>query len=287
MSDQSSQANLAATLADILPDTKLLFTHTTDVPGLYIAQVAVPKNHSLQEIRVDLESHLPSPRKTKARGSLRDVESFLSYVARHQDARTVVWCNFNPQTYDLSFTAVIDEHTRDAAGWRQHTATFTPTASAEWATWISANKQPKQQVEFAEFLERQEGDIAVREGYPTSLDMMTMATNFEATSEKRLISSVRLQGGGVTLEYKDGDNEDTIQKMKVFERFCIGIPVFWAGAAYMIEARLKHRSKSGTVSFHYELIRPDRVHEAAAKDVVEFIKKGIGSVPMMMGECKQ
>ena len=32
------------------------------------------------------------------------------------------------------------------------------------------------------------------------------------------------------------------------------------GAAWAITARLKYRLASGKVSFHYELVRPDRVH---------------------------
>lgn len=282
-----NQANLAETLSKILPDAKTLITQpTSEILGLHITHVAVPNNFELKEIKVDLEEHLAAPRKTVAVASLADLESFLAYVGRHADERSLVWCNFNPQTFALNFRAVIDEHAIGKPGWRKHAANFTPTMSAEWKVWTELNKKSQSQVEFAEFLERNEGDIASREGFPTSTEMMTMATNFEASSEKRLISSVKLQGGGVSLEYIDGDDEKTLQKMKVFERFSVGIPVFWAGPGYAIDARLKHRTASGKVSFHYELIRPDRVHEAAAKELIDIVRKGIGAVPMLMGACQ-
>jgi len=73
--------------------------------------------------------------------------------------------------------------------------------------------------------------------------------------------------------------------MKVFERFQIGIPVFWAGPGYLITARLKYRNNGGKVSFWFELIRPDRVHEAAAKELIAKVQEGIGAVPMLMGAC--
>lgn len=285
--DDQNQPNLAETLSKILPDAKTLIEQpTSDIPGLHIAHVAVPKNFDLKEIKVDLEEHLAAPRKTVAVATLADLESFLAYVGRHADKRSLVWCNFNPQTFALSFRAVIDEHAQGEPGWRKHAAVFTPTMSAEWKVWAEFNKKPQPQVEFAEFLERNEGDIASREGFPTSAEMMTMATNFEASSEKRLRSSVKLQGGGVKLEYIDGEDEKTLQEMKLFERFTIGIPVFWSGPGYLIESRLKHRTQSGKVSFHYELIRPDRVHEAAAKELIEIVRKGIGETPMLMGACQ-
>lgn len=281
-----NQANLAETLSKILPDAKTLITQpTSEIPGLHIAHVAVPKNFEMKEVKVDLEEHLAAPRKTVATATLADLGSFLSYVGRHADDRSLVWCNFNPQTFALSFRAVIDEHALGKPGWRKHGAVFTPTMSAEWKVWAELNKRPQPQVEFAEFLERNEGDIASREGFPTSAEMMTMATNFEASSEKRLRSSVKLQGGGVKLEYIDGEDEKTLQEMKLFERFTIGIPVFWSGPGYLIESRLKHRTQAGKVSFHYELIRPDRVHEAAAKELIEIVRKGIGETPMLMGAC--
>ncbi len=275
--------NLADTLARVLPDAKLLITQEHGVEGLFIAHAAVPRNFEMKEIQIDLEKHLDNPRQTKATADLKDIDSFLGYVTRHADDRSVVWCNFDPKTFALSFTAVIDEHAKETAGWRNHRAIFKPAASVEWTIWTDQNKKPQAQVEFAEFLERQELDITSKEGFPTSADMMNMATNFESSSEKRLRSAVRLQGGGMKMEYIDGEDEKTIQEMRLFERFLIGIPVFWAGPAYAIEARLKHRTASGRVSFHYELIRPDRVHEAAAKELIQKVREGIGAVPMLMG----
>lgn len=116
--------------------------------------------------------------------------------------------------------------------------------------------------------------------------MLKMATEFEANSDKRIKSVVRLQGGGVRMDYVDDDNADTLAQMQVFEKFQIGIPVFWSGPGYRIDARLKYRHGQGKVSFWYELIRPDRIHEAAAKELIERVRAGIGAVPMLMGSCQ-
>jgi uncharacterized protein YfdQ (DUF2303 family) len=278
--------NIAETLARILPDAKVVSTTDTDVPALHISHVAVPKGFDLRELRLDLEQHLANPRNTTATAELQDADSFLSYVARHATDDTVVWCDFDPATFKLGFRAVFDEHVKGTAGWRRHQAVFVPRASNEWKIWTGSDAKTMPQLDFAAFLERQELDITAKEGRPSSTDMMQMAANFESSSEKRMRSTQRLQDGSVRLEYIEAEDEKTIQHMRLFERFTIGIPVFWAGPGYVIDARLKYRTSQGKVSFWYELIRPDRSHEAAAKELIQKVREGIGATPLLTGACR-
>lgn len=278
--------NIAETLARILPDAKVVSTTDTDVPALHISHVAVPKGFDLRELKLDLEQHLANPRNTTATAELQDADSFLSYVARHTTDGTVVWCDFDPATFKLGFRAVFDEHVKGTAGWRRHQAVFVPRASNEWKIWTGNDTKTMPQLDFAAFLERQELDITAKEGRPSSSDMMQMAANFESSSEKRMRSTQRLQDGSVRLEYIEAEDEKTIQHMRLFERFTIGIPVFWAGPGYVIDARLKYRTSQGKVSFWYELIRPDRSHEAAAKELIQKVREGIGGMPLLTGACR-
>lgn len=283
MDSNDLKENIAATLARVLPTAEIIATigePNTSLPA--VLQIAVPKSFDLKE--VDFEKLLPNPRRTKGTATFSDARSFIDYIATHARNGTTVWCDFDPQTFGLSFTGVLDEHSADLAGWRQHKAVFKPAMSAEWKAW-TGNQQPKGQIEFAEYLERHETDIATQEGYPTSLQMMKMATEFEANSEKAFKSVARLQGGGVRMQYVNDDDARTLEEMKVFEKFQIGIPVFWAGSAYRIDARLKYRHGQGKVNFYYELIRADRVHDTAARELIAEITAGIGDVPLLMGSC--
>jgi uncharacterized protein YfdQ (DUF2303 family) len=277
--------NLAETLADVLPKATLIASlDKTDADAVKL--FAVPKGQELKEI--DLERLLPAPRRAKLAASLDQPESFLQYLQRHAGPATVVWCDFDPQSYSLKFEAVFDDlGEKQAPGWRGHRARYVPEHSAEWKVWTKndGSGQAKQQLEFAMFLERNEADIAAVEGMPTSLQMMTMATAFEANSEKRVKSIVKIQGGGTRLDFVDDNDADTEANMKLFEKFAIGIPVFWAGPGYRIDARLRYRHASGKVAFWYELIRADRVHEAAAKELIERIRTGLPEgVPLLMGK---
>lgn len=277
--------NLAQTLARELPKAQLIHTVRTEAEGLHVAHAAIPKSSTLQEIRVDLEQYLHNPRRTKATATFESAESFLQYVKRHADDRAVTWCHFDPQTFALSFVAVFDEHTANTAGWRLHKAQFTPAMSAEWKVWKGQDRKPQDQLAFAEWIQEHDDDIATKEGLPTSLQMLEMATNFVMNEERSLKSAVRLQSGGVRLNYIADPDAGTVETMQMFEKFQVGIPVFHGGPAWGITARLKYRQQSGKVSFLYELVRADRAHEKAALELIQEVRQGLGDVPLLMGSC--
>lgn len=287
------QENLAETLARELPKGQVLHSSAPGGQDAGIVHLLVPKNAELKVI--DYEKLLLHPRRKVATATFQDAASFLEYVKTHANGAgksAAVWVDFNPTTAALSFEAVLDEHSELAAGWRGHKARFTPMQSVEWKTWTGKSGKEFGQAAFAEFLEENEKDIAGGSGFPSSLDMMAMATEFEANAEKRFKSKMRLQSGGVQLEYVNTDDEATIERMRVFERFQIGLPVFWqmrtdqeSVPAWPIEARLKYRVQQGSVIFYYQLIRPDIVHEAAALALIDQVRAGLGDVPMRMGGC--
>ena len=139
------------------------------------------------------------------------------------------------------------------------------------------------QVDFAEFLDNNQMDIASSEGYPTSADMLQMALNFEAKQDYRFKSSVRLQNGGVNMTFVQDDDKGTVEQMKVFDRFAIGIPVYFGGDHYQINARLRYRHRDGKVAFWYELVRPDLIMKAATDTIIEKIKAECGQ-PFFLGD---
>ena len=290
MDTNPSPKNLAETLAEVLPDAKLIHSLDADgavMPkGLHLAHVSVPKSSELKKIEIDLEKHLPNPRRTTAVADFATAQSFLDYIARHAKPETAVWCNFNPQTFALDFTAVVDEHAKDAAGWRAHRATYKPELAAEWKAWKGAHKTAMPQVAFAEWIQEHEDDITSANGLPTSLQMLEMATNFVMNEERQFKSAVRLQSGGMRLTYIADPDQGTVEQMSMFDKFAIGIPVFHGGQAWSITARLKYRNAGGKLSFHYELIRPDRVHNAAANELITQVRDGlVAGVPLLMGQC--
>lgn len=279
MSYDNDNTNIAETLARVLPQAKI--EASTVDQSLLLA--TLPQGQKVEQI--DLEKLLPSPRRKTGTASLTDADSFIAYVAKHAKEGTTVWAKFNPQSFDLSFTAVIDEFGANAPAWRDHRATFKPTLAHEWNTWKNKDGHKFDQVAFGEFLETNSTDIVSQDGYPTDLQMLEMATNFVATQDSIFKSATRLQSGGVNMSYVADANAETVEAMKIFEKFALGIPVFQGGGAWGLFARLKYRLGQGKVTFHYELIRPDRVHELAAKKLIDTIRDGLAAsnVPLLLG----
>lgn len=254
-------------------------------PAGNLKRVALPPGWTLQE-KDDDAKLLAVPRRKIARIRLNDSESFIDYSTRHGSlAYSTIWCIANYKLGQVNFTAILNDHGEEPnqPDWRDHRATFTPESSEEWLRWNSQNKKPFSQAEFAAFIEDNLKDIASIDGSPTGAQMLEMALTFEANQDMRFKSAIRLQNGGVQMSFVQDDDAQTLQKMQVFDRFSLGFPVFWNGDAYRIDARLRYRVRDGKLAFWFELIRQDKVLEAATQTLIAHIREKTGS-PFFFGD---
>lgn len=220
-----------------------------------------------------------------------DVDSFISYVKRHQDAdKTTIWADVRysaspgDRRMDFQLKAILNDNAgADVADWRDHVATFDPDFSYEFNAWMTNNGERMAQIDFARFLENHQTDIASQDGFPTSADILQMAQNFQSHQDFRFTKSVRLQDGGVEMLLSQKESDATVEKMKVFEKFCVGIPVFYRGDAFPIYARLRWRHPDGQLSFWYELVRPDLAFEEAVNTMVAKVKDALPGLPLFFG----
>ncbi len=241
---------------------------------------AVPDGWSL---KTDAEMEFQQERPFRKSGNITftESESFIEYVNLHKTAETRIYAVSSTDT-PLLIKAVFNENqpSEGLPGWRDFSAMFAPKKAMEWSTWTSAHKHKMNQFEFAVFIEENLKDIYRpdpengQRGLPSGAEMLDMAIKFEVNSEKRFKSSVRLQSGGSNLDFVDNDDAATIERMSVFDKFAIGIPVFWKSQGYVIEARLRYRSEQGKLTLWYELIRPDLTVDDAVADVLALIEKG-------------
>jgi len=253
-------------------------------PNGNIKRIALPPGWSLDQ-RDDDEKLLAVPRRKKARVTLRDADSFIDYVKRHGSMTdSTIWCAADYKAGKVDFLSILNDHGEEEtqADWRDHKATFSPEFSEEWARWVSKQKQPFNQADFAAFIEDNLKDIASVEGSATGAQMLEMALTFEANQDMRFKSAIRLQNGGVQMSFTQDDDAQTLQKMQVFDRFSIGLPVFWNGDAYRIDARLRYRVREGKLTFWFELIRHDKVLEAATQTLIHTIREKTGN-PFFFG----
>lgn len=241
-----------------------------------IPYTAVPDGYRIHA----LESLLPVPTRKRAEVVTTDTDSFIFYTKKHGSLdHCTVYADIDAEASKFNLIAVINDHGTDADAqqFRDHRCTFSPAQAVEWKRWISKNKVPFTQPDFATWLEENLPDIASVAGMPSGADILKMALGFEANADKRLRSKVNLQDGGVQFEFVDDATQETRTTMQAFERFTLGLPVFdGSTSAYPLEARLKYREKDGKLTFWYELIRPDRVFKTAVTDELNRIKDSTG-----------
>lgn len=244
--------------------------------------IAVPQEYNLSTDS-SLEAMQNAPYRKKGHVTIKTAESFIAYVNKHKQAETLLYAQVDPTNISapLIIKAIFNDHQGESlnatsAGWRDFSASLVPEASHEWKVWNASNGKAKGQFEFALHLDDNIKDISAQEGYPNALEMVAMANKFEASQDKRIKSAVRLQSGGISIESVDTDDAATVEKMSVFDKFMLGLPTFWKGQAYLLEAKLRYRLREGSLALWYELVRPDLVVNDAVEQILSDVQEKTG-----------
>lgn len=253
--------------------------------SLGVRRIALPEGWTLKELND--EQRMLRPRRKRGTASLIDAASFIDYVKRHgTNKHTTIWCKAVYAKGEVCFKAILNDHAQEENGqnWCDHVAIYAPEFSEEWKRWFGHDRKIFTQFEFASFIEDNSRDIVGVDGGPSGAEMLHMALNLEANQNVQFKSAIRLQNGGVNLTYATEDDAQTTTQMKLFERFTIGVPVYAAREPFEMHARLRYRVREAKLSFWYELVRPDKVLEAATDSMIKMIKENT-SLPLFYGEA--
>lgn len=224
-----------------------------------------------------LEGRLDAPARKTGTVSVNDAESFCAYFSKHS-ANGAVYAALNP----AAFIAVLNDHTADAAGYRDHRLNFLVRHSREWEIWTKHSGKGaafNSNESFALFLEDNAPDIVK----PDAAQMLAIALNFRVKADVAFANAVRLEDGNTELAFSNvvtGSAQGTNGgKVKIPEQFRIRVPVFEGlnAKTYEIDARFRYRLHDGKLSIWYELVRPHKVAEAAFKDIWAQIEKATGA----------
>lgn len=217
------------------------------------------------------------PAKKRGTVTLFTAQSFTDYVNRFKDADSLVFIDQQL----TSFTAVLDYHRQGegTARARQHRAVFTCRATEDWKRWSGGNKKVFNQADFAQFLEDNLQNIAD----PAGTVILGLATNLSVRKDVAFRSATRLSDGQTQLLY-----EETVEAskgdMKLPDRFVLGLEPFEGAGAYKVEARLRYRIAEGKLALWYDLLRPDKVLEAAFGEVLVAVQTSLSDTAMVHGQ---
>lgn len=224
----------------------------------------VPGGYQHINITKMIEEAQNIPNRKKGTVLLSDITSFNQY-AIDQGSNDIGYIYADPETRTL--TGIFnDSKNAITPGWRDHRAVFNAELSRECNNWIKNNKQPKEQEDFAIFLEDNIADIAE----PSGDVLLAIALTLQAKTEVNFSSTRRLDNGQVQLVYTENiDARAAAGQIEIPKEFAIGVRLFKNGDAYKIKARLKYRLGAGKIKFWYELDRIENAIEDAFKDYVK------------------
>lgn len=217
------------------------------------------------------------PERAKGLAKLRDTASFVRYVSDYKDKNSRIYAQMQPARFLAvfdDFPPTVETEAGENPAWREFRAEFTIPPSPEWTVWKAHDKQVKNQIQFAEFIQDNAPDVVD----PSSAALMEMALNFEATEDGSLVSAVRLQNGDTQFAIKS--ETKLAEGIKLPEFLLLRIPVFENGDVYSLRARLRYRARD-RLTFWYELERPHKVLEQAFKDAWKAIADGTGAVILL------
>ena len=191
-------------------------------------------------------------------------------MAELQTPQTRLYGQANPP----KFTAIFNDNAGTAPGWQDHRAVYSCPLAVEWREWTAKNGQAMNQEAFAKFIEDNAPDIVT----PPAADMIEIARTLEAKKKVSFASGVRLDNGATEFTYEE-DIQGTAAKgrLQVPQTFTIGVSVMENGPRYAVTARLRYRiADKGALTLWFDLERPHKIVEDAAREVRDQIAEGTG-----------
>lgn len=221
-----------------------------------IEHVALPPNWRLEA----LDKLLPEPKRIRANIIAHDVRGFIDYLNEHKFEKTMIYAA-SPTSPGL--LARIDDNAPGLPSHITHTAKYGCPLTHEWQQWTGSNDRPLSQVDFAEFIENNIGDITV----PSGTELLNACLTFRDTGSVEFNSAIRLADGRVQFKYVEKDEN---KELKFPENITIAIPVFEGmNSRFELKAKLRYRiDKEKGLSLRYQLERKDLVIKAAYEQLM-------------------
>lgn len=237
-----------------------------EVGGNDIPAVLVPDGYSLKTF----EDHREAPLRIKSVIETDTVESWLSYWNRFSYTESTA-------IFDLpaaKLVGYIDYHeTTGIANWLDHHLIYQCPITPEWKRWKENSGKVMDQIAFARFIEDAIPDITD----PTGADMLEIAKSLTVHNKVNFRQAIRLDNGETQFTYEENLEGQAGPKgqLKIPQTITLGIRLFDGGPGYSVEARFRYSIKEARLSMWYDLVRPERVHEAAVMDIYQAIKDGM------------
>lgn len=278
MSDEIRELAVAGgneTQAALDAGLELAAPHTVDAEQLYSRTVPAGAHHEI----IDLEQHLPGPRRARGNVSPQTVDDLARYVQRHDNsAETTLWVDEDGH----GVTAVLNDHPAGGAAWGDHRAVLKLRLTPEWQRWTALDGKLIDQEQFAEHIELGLPEIVS----PDGATMLEIAQSIEGSKSADFKSGHRLQDGNVAIEYVETTSARAGQKgeLDIPAKFRLAIAPFLGEEPVELQARFRYRIVSGGLRLGYLLERPELVIRQSIDDITQRLAGTFGVERVFVGK---
>lgn len=280
--DQDNNVQAAVEAGKQIADVKTRITHVGNIP---VALTETEKGSHvgvLDAVLAKQDERADAPRRLRGTATHHEQASFIAHVNRFKDEDSTIWADAG----SVRLTAVLNYHRgaladagvalKPSPRWNDHRAVYACPLSEQWKRWIANNEKWMTQEAFGQFVEDNLTDLANPDpGNALDKDMPPPARVLEVARSLVVNAKTDFQrtinpttGEGVFTWKKDNEVQGTT---KVPKSFLLGIPVFDAGEAYRIEARLRYSVDNGVAKFQFALYQP----QAIVRDAFDKVRKQV------------
>lgn len=219
-----------------------------------------------------LESYRLHPKRKQGTAEAQTFESFCELINRHKSEHSVIFADADWRK--PSFTAVIDYHHLGVDGqpdYGKHRVHYAFPLSEEWQAWNKMNGQKMTQEDFAYFLEDRvaelsaptdeeriwlERDFATTVATPSQL--VELSRGLQVNVASKVKAAHTLANGEGQIVWEESHQDANGAPLKVPGIFILSVPPFFMGDKMRIPVRLRYRAAGGSVTWFYQIYRPDQ-----------------------------
>jgi uncharacterized protein YfdQ (DUF2303 family) len=229
-------------------------------------------NPAVESVAHLLDFYRTIPERKVGQATAQTFESFCELVNRHKTEHSAIFADADWKK--PSFTAVIDYHQSVNGGNAdngKHRVHYAFPLSEEWKVWNKFDGQKMSQEEFAYFLEdrvaelssptdeeriRYERDFATTVATPAKL--IELSRGLQVNIASKVKTAHTLASGEGQIVWEESHQDASGQPVKVPGMFVLSIAPFFMGEKMRIPVRLRYRPAAGSITWMYQLYRPDQ-----------------------------
>ena len=235
-------------------------------PGIFINHKDLVRTDLRPQFMEDAKASKPGPINPAGTLTLLTPESFGKSLTDYRDSRTQVFADSEKSEITAVFDAVQsgDGFYDRKAGWGQLRAVIGFAESRKLKEW-KRTLEWMSQADFANFIEDHLEDVLT----PSGQELLSIATDLEASSTGGFKGKVNLDNGSVRLSYQD-EVETTVE---IPRNLTLGIPLFEHGDRYKLGARLRFVIQGGSVKFRLLFTNLQDAKEQEFERIVQEIEE--------------